>query len=322
MAKPVKKSHATSIGLGGKALAYGYNHGQALFSSLGRLMKSPFTSFMTVLVMAITVALAGSFYLLVNNARQLTGNLEASNQISMFLKYSVTDEAAQKLASQIGRHNLVDQVKLITKSKGMDEFRAYSGFGDALKALDHNPLPAVIQILPTNALNEKTDIQALTKELQRYPEVDFVQLDMQWLQRLQSIMLLAERAVMLFNVMLAVAVIFITGNTIRLELENRREEVMIAKLVGATHAFVQRPFVYTGLWLGLFAGILAWLIISIMVWVLDGPLENLSMLYDGGFHIVYLNFSESLQLLFFSSAAGALGAWLVLFHQLRQIKPK
>lgn len=322
MAKPVGKSRAATIGLKGMILAYGYNHAQALFSSLGRLMKTPFTSFMTVLVMAITVALAGSFYLLVNNARQLTGNLESSNQISLFLKSTVTDEAAQKLSGQIDRNRLVDQVKLITKSKALDEFKAYSGFGDALSMLDHNPLPAVIQILPVNALSDETDIQALSKEFQRYPEVDFVQIDMQWLQRLQSIMHLAERAVMLFNVMLAVAVVFITGNTIRLELENRREEVMIAKLVGATHVFVQRPFVYTGFWLGLSAGILAWLIISILVWVLEGPLENLSLLYNGDFHIVYLNFSESLQLLLYSSAAGALGAWLVLFNQLRQIKPK
>ncbi|WP_036300295.1 permease-like cell division protein FtsX [Methylomarinum vadi] len=318
----IKKVNHANTGLADKAQAYFISHAQALFSSLGRLIRSPFNSIMTILVLAIAVALAGSFYLLVNNARQLTGNLEASNQVSIFLKNSVSDAEGRKLAEKLGENASIEDVKVITKSQAMDEFRAYSGFGDALNALDSNPLPAVIQVLPKNTLKDDADLEKLIAAFQRYPQVDFVQMDMQWVKRLQSIMQLAGRGVTLLNTLLAIAVIFITGNTIRLELQNRREEVLIAKLVGATHAFVQRPFVYTGLWLGFFAGVTAWLIITIMVLVLQGPLERLSLLYDGSFHILYLNFTETFLLLFFSSFSGALGAWLVLHSQLRQIKPQ
>lgn len=321
MAKTKSVNHAKTR-LGDKAQAYFINHGQALFSSLGRLLRSPFTSVMTILVLAITVALAGSFYLLVNNARQLTGNLEASNQVSVFLKSSASDEDGRKLAKKLAEIDSIERIKVISKAEAMAEFKAYSGFGDALKALDSNPLPTVVQVLPKNTLQDDEALQQLMAELQRYPQVDFVQMDMQWVKRLQSIMQLAERGATLLNTLLAIAVVFITGNTIRLELQNRREEVLIAKLVGATHAFVQRPFVYTGLWLGFFAGVTAWLIITIMELVMQGPLETLSLLYDGGFHMLYLSFSETLLLLLFSSLSGALGAWIVLRSQLRQIKPQ
>ena len=321
MMSPKVTNHA-AISKADKAQAYVISHAQAMFSSLGRLFRSPFTTSMTILVLAITISLAGSFYLLVKNARQLTGDLEASNQISLFLKNDVSDQEGQRLAKKIAENPQVEQVNLITKSQAMEEFKAYSGFGDALKALDSNPLPSVIQVLPKGTLSEGADLEQLIEELQRESQVDFVQMDMQWVKRLQSFMQLADRGVTLLNSLLAIAVIFITGNTIRLELQSRREEVLIAKLVGATHAFVQRPFIYTGLWLGFFAGVTAWLIITIMVLVLQGPLEKLSMLYDGNFHILFLNFSESLDLLIFASLSGALGAWIVLYSQLRQIKPQ
>ncbi|WP_305908494.1 permease-like cell division protein FtsX [Methylomarinum sp. Ch1-1] len=321
MASAKKQTQHKST-LSDRGLAYLLSHAHALFSSLGRLTRSPFTSIMTVLVLAVTVSLAGSFYLLVNNARQLTGNLESSNQISLFLKTTVSDAAGKKLAKQIGENGLVEQVKVISKSQAMDEFKAYSGFGEALNTLDSNPLPTVIQVLPKNSLQDEAAVEKLMQELGEYPQVDFVQMDMQWVKRLQSMMQLAGRSVTLLNILLGFAVIFITGNTIRLELQNRREEVLIAKLVGATHSFVQRPFVYTGLWLGFFAGVSAWVIVTIMVWVLQGPLEKLSLLYDGSFHMLYFSFSEALLLLLLSTSAGALGAWIVLHYQLRLIKPQ
>ncbi len=317
-----KQATHSRAGFLDKIHAYLFSHAHALFSSLGRLIRSPFTSIMTVLVLAVTIALAGSFYLLVNNAQQLTGNLESSNQISLFLKISVSDTAGKQLGKRIAENNQVAETKVITKAQAMEEFKANSGFGDALKALESNPLPVVIQVLPKDTLNEETAVEQLMLELQNYSEVDFVQMDMQWIKRLQGIMQLARRGVTLLNILLGMAVIFITGNTIRLELQNRREEVLIAKLVGATHSFVQRPFVYTGLWLGFFAGISAWLIITLILLVMENPLEKLSSLYSGSFHLLYLGFGESILLLLFSSLAGAFGAWGVLHYHLKQIKPQ
>jgi cell division transport system permease protein len=305
-----------------KLNTYLYIHAHALFSSLGRLMRTRFTSIMTIVAMAIAISLVGGFYILVANVQQLTGNLETSNQISVFLKLDVSDERGRELVNQLSRNDDIEQITLITKQQALQEFQTYSGFGDALKALHNNPLPTVIQILPGNSLFEQARIDALLEDVRRLPEVDFAQMDMQWVQRLQSIMTLARRGVGLLSVILALAVIFITGNTIRLELQNRKDEVVIAKLVGATNGFIQRPFLYCGLWYGLFAGITAWAIVTIMLLVLQQPIEKLSSLYDGGFQMIFLGFSDTLIFVAVSTLLGVVGAWIVLVFQLRQLKPE
>ncbi len=300
---------------------YLLEHTRVLFASLGRIMKTPFTSLMTVLVLSVTLTLAGGFYLMVKNIQQLSGSLETSNQISVFLKTKVQEREAKTLAASLKTLPEVVSVKLIGKRQAMEEFKAYSGFGDALEALDSNPLPIVLQVLPVAKSMDAAAIKRLMDKLERYPAVDFAQLDMLWVKRLQSISALLQRTVMVLNSLLAVAIIFIMGNTIRLELQNRREEVLIAKLVGATHAFVQRPFIYTGFWLGLFAGVLAWILITLVVFVLSEPVENIASLYQGQFELLFLSLTETLGLLAVSALLGVLGAWAVLFYQLRQIRP-
>ncbi len=302
--------------------AYLLNHAHGLFSSLGRLTRTPFTSAMTILVLAVAIALAGSFYIVVANIQQLTGNLEASNQMSLFLKDNITDSAGQKLADQLKQHPSSESVKFITKKQAMEEFKANSGFGEALTALDTNPLPSVIQVQPKNSLDSNEDIEKLMTEFKQLPQVDFVQVDMQWIERMQTIMLIASRAVFLVSVLLGFAVTFITGNTIRLELHNRRDEVYISKLVGATLSFIQRPFLYCGFWLGFIAGFSAWLIITIMLLIVESPVEKLSTLYNSGFELQFLGFFEFTALLLLASSLAVLGSWGVLHYQFRQLKPQ
>lgn len=305
-----------------KLHAYWDLHAHALFSSLGRLVASRFTSVMTITVLAIAISLASGFYILVANLQQLTGNLETSNQISLFLKDDVADAKANKLANSIRKNAGVQEVKLITKDQALEEFQAYSGFGGAVKALEKNPLPIVIQVLPKNTLEEQQELENLLEKFKQEPEVDFAQMDMQWVKRLQSFMDIARRGVMLLSLLLGVAVLFITGNTIRLELHNRRDEVVIAKLVGATNAFIQRPFLYGGFWIGFFSGVAAWFIVTVMMLILMQSVEKLSELYDGTFHLLFLSFTETLAMLFISSLLGVLGSWIVLNYQLQQLKPE
>lgn len=302
--------------------AYLLNHAHGLFSSLGRLSRAPVTSAMTILVLAVAIALAGCFYIVVANIQQLTGNLQASNQMSLFLKDHVNESAGQKLADELARHQQVENIKFIGKKQAMDEFKANSGFGEALNALEGNPLPNVIQVLPKDVLDNRAALDALMAEFKQMPQVDFVQVDMQWVERLQAIMRIASRGVTLVGILLGFAVTFITGNTIRLELHNRQDEVFISKLVGATHAFIQRPFLYTGFWLGFIAGFSAWLIVTIMLLIVETPVEQLSGLYNSSFQLLYLSFSEFVLLLMMASGLAVLGSWAVLHYQLRQLKPQ
>ncbi len=302
--------------------AYRNHHAQALFSSLGRLVASRFSSALTIIVLAIAISLASGFYILVANLQQLAGSLEASNQISLFLKDEVSEARANKFANSIKINPDIQDVKVITKEQALSEFQVYSGFGEAIKTLEKNPLPMVIQVLPKKSLENERALEALLDDLGRAAEVDFAQMDMQWVKRLQSIMEVARRGVTLLSLLLGAGVLFITANTIRLELYNRRDEVVIAKLVGATNSFIQRPFLYSGFWIGFFSGVTAWFIITTIMLILKQPVERLSGLYNDGFHVLFLGFTETLALLLISSVLGVVGSWIVLHFQLRQLKPE
>jgi len=324
--RPVRQDLRQTKTAGGnfvdKLNAYRDLHAHALFSSLGRLVASPFTSIMTIAVLAIAISLASGFHILVVNLQQLTGNLETSNQISLFLRDDVSDAHANKLADSIRQNASVQDVKLITRAQALAEFQTFSGFGAAINVLEKNPLPIVLQVLPKNSLEDKKGLQTLLNNFQQSPEVDIAQMDLQWIERLQSIMAVARLFAALLNVMLGGAVLFIIGNTIRLELHNRRNEVVIAKLVGATNSFIRRPFLYTGFWIGFISGVSAWFIVTSLMLILRQPVEKLSGLYEGGFHLLFLSFTETLVLIGVSSALGVLGSWVVLIYQLRHTKPE
>lgn len=302
--------------------AYRDQHGQALFSSLGCLFSTPFTSAMTIGVLAIAISLASGFYLVVVNLQQLTAGLEASNQISLFLRDEISDAHANKYADSIRKNPNVKEIKLITKKQAMQEFKGFSGFGEAIDVLEKNPLPIVIQVLSKDALVDKQGLTKLFEDFKQSPEVDFAQMDLAWVARLQSIVSTAQLGAILLAFLLGLAVFFIAGNTIRLEIHNRREEVIIAKLVGATNSFIQRPFLYTGFWIGFLSGIAAWFMVTFMMLILRQSVENLSGLYEGAFHLLFFSYGETLILLATSSCLAVFGSWLVLHIQVKQLRPE
>jgi len=316
----IRQTNLAGGGLHDKLNAYRDLHAHAFFSSLGRLVASPFTSIMTIAVLAIAISLASGFYILVNNLQQLTGNLETSNQISLFLRDDVSEMHANKLANNVRENVNIKEVKLISREQALAEFKSYSGFGAVIDRLEENPLPIVIQVLAKNTLDDKQELASLFKSFQQYPEVDFAQMDIQWLERLQSIVSLARLFASLVNILLAAAVLFIIGNTVRLELHARREEVVIAKLVGATNSFIYRPFLYTGFWIGFISGVSAWFIVTTLMLILRQSVETLSDLYGGGLHLVFLSFPETMAMIFIASLLGIFGSWVVLICQLQKTK--
>lgn len=297
-------------------------HREALGASLRRLLCTPFTSSMAIIVMAIALSLAGSFYVLVNNAQQLVDNLQTGKQFSLFLHEHISDKQAANLAQRIQGYAGVAKVVLISKQQALAEFQQYSGFGAALNALESNPLPAVIQVFPAQDLTEAYQLTQLLEQAKNEQEVDFAQIDMEWVARLQSIMQIANQLVLLLSGLLAVAVVFITGNTIRLELQTRRDEVVVEKLVGATNTFICLPFLYSGFWFGFLAGGFAWCIITLMLFMLSSPIAHLSMLYQSQFQLHFMSFTESVSLIASAATLGILGALAIVSHQLKLLKPE
>lgn len=297
-------------------------HKSALIGSLLRLIAAPFASTMAVTVMAIAIALSGSFYVLVNNAQQLVNTFQDGKQISLFLHQKVSDQQARQLVQELQKNEAIEKVILISKQQALVEFQQYSGFGAALNALEANPLPAVLQVYPKDSLSEAYQLQKLLTDMQNQNMVDFAQMDMDWVARLQSMMQVFSRIVVLLSGLLALAVVFITGNTIRSELQARHDEVVVTKLVGGTNTFICLPFLYAGFWYGFISGILAWGIITLMLVMINGPIEQLSLLYQSQFTLHFMSFSESALLVLAASVLGVIGAFAVASHQLRLLKPE
>lgn len=298
------------------------NHGHTLFASLGRLWRTPVPTALTVTVVAIALALPASFHVMLKNLQQLGVVLEDSNQISLFLKPNLSDEAGMALAERLKDRSDIERVTVTTKEGALREFRTYSGFGEALDALGANPLPVVIQIRPKAEMADMEAAQDLAKQLQSLPEAEYVQMDTQWLERLQALLDLARHGVTTITFLLSLAVLLVVGNTIRLELENRKDEIVVAKLVGATNRFIRRPFLYCGFWYGFLGSLIAWIFVTFMTLLVYPSVNRLSELYARELELRFLGFFDTLELFLFASLLGMAGAWVVLFWQLKRMNPE
>ena len=216
----------------------------------------------------------------------------------------------------------VDSVDYLSPLQALNEFKAYSGFGDVLDTLDDNPLPGVLLIQPAAQNTLPKQIEALQQQLKADPIVDDVRVDMQWVRRLHELMSLAQKLVLALGGLLALGVLIVIGNTIGLAIENRRDEIVIVKLVGGTNAFVRRPFLYTGIWYGLGGGLLTVLILTMGLAWFAGPVAKLTDLYQSHFQLQGLGWQNTLSLVLGAIILGWLGAWLAVGRHLGQIEPR
>lgn len=297
-----------------------YRHWDALGSSLRHLATHPVGSLMTLSVLAIALALPAGLYVLLHNAGNLLSAWEEQAQVSLFLKDEVSTAEAQALRAEIARLPGIREVKYVDKEAARQEFKQLSGFGDALDALEDNPLPAslVVGIDPTHYHPQQ--IQALVQRWSEDPRVDTAQYDLDWVARLQAMLDLAERAVSILAVLLAVGVVLIVGNTIRLNIMNRREEIAVAKLVGASNSFVRLPFLYHGFIQGALAGALAWATVVIGIALLQDPTAHLANLYGAIFRLRYLSPEQGGALVLGGALLGWLGSALAAQRHLRAIQ--
>jgi len=300
---------------------YLLRHAQVFFFSLGQLTRTPVATFLTVAVIGITLALPASLYVGIVNVQQLANGWEDNGQISLFLKQDVTTAATEKLADKIRHLPGVASVDYISRDAALAEFKKLSGFGDALNALERNPLPAVLVVHPSTKHANPDRLQALLIDLRRYREVDIAQLDLDWVRRLHAMLDLAQQAVLILAAGLAIAVLLIIGNTIRLAVLNRREEIEITKLIGGTNAFIRRPFLYAGTLQGLLGAVFAWLLVGFALLLLSDPIHSLAGLYGSRFEVENLGFLATLTLIGTGGLLGWLGSRLAVGRHLRAIEP-
>lgn len=300
---------------------YFVRHMQVLFYSLGQLARAPFASMMNLMVIGISLALPTGLYVTLDNIQTLSSGWGGSAQISVFLKSGVNETGARTVATKFEQHKHINKVSLITPQQALAEFKQHSGFGEALDALPGNPLPTVLVIEPETGTSA-SQLETLVSELNQHNQVDMAQLDMQWVRRLQQILEIAQRAVLLLAVLLAAGVVLTTSNTIRLAILNRRQEIEIMKLIGATNAFIRRPFLYSGLFYGLFGATLSWLLITAGIFALSGPASQLASLYGSSFQLAGLGVLAGLSLLLTGALLGWVGSRIAVSRHLAEIEPR
>ena len=301
--------------------AYLTHHLQMSIASLGYLSRQPFSTLMTSTVIAIALALPAGLYIALDNASQLSADWDGSTQISLFLKDDVSLKKAKKLADRLKTSKDIEAVKIIDRDKGLRQFQEISGFGDALKFLDDNPLPHVITVQPTVEQQRPENVVLLVKKLENENLVELAQLDMQWIKRLYTLLDLAQRGVWVIGSLLALAVLLIIGNTIRLDIQNRREAIEVSKLIGASDAFIRRPFLYTGIWYGITGGLLAWLLVAVSLGIISEPVRRLAALYHSSYELIGLSGGDTAVLVATSCILGLGGSWLAVGRHLSDIEP-
>ena len=308
--------------LGGAASTWFERHAQTLVGSLGRLARQPLATVLTIAVIGIALALPVALYLIVANARAVSEGLGDTVQLSVYLRLSTTPEQARKVASAIKARDEVGQSVLVSPDEGLAEFRALSGIGEALQALTENPLPWVVKLKPAAGQDSASEVEALAADLRKLPEVELVEADTAWVRRLHAILDALRQIVLLSASVLALGVLAIVGNTIRLEINGRRAEIEVTKLVGGSNAFVRRPFLYSGFWQGLAGGVLAVALIVIGLAILEAPVARVAAAYGTSFELVGLAARDYLAVIGGGALLGLLGAWLAAAFHLRRIEPR
>ena len=292
------------------------HHLHSVVFSLGRALRKPWATALTVAVMALALALPLGLSIALDNLKVFAGSVQQSRDINLFLKPELDGATAQDLAASLRARADVANVLLRTPEEGLAELRQNAGLDEAIDALGENPLPSLLIVTPAGA-----DDAALATALQALPQADLVQHDALWRQRLDGWLGFGARLVQVLSLLLGLGAVLVVGNTVRLDIQARREEIGVLQLLGASDGFIRRPFIYLGAWYGLGAGALALALIGACGLALRAPLAALSQSYGSPFVLHGLDALHSGFVLLGTVLLGWLGAWLVTGHFLRQTRP-
>lgn len=297
-------------------------HLQVLFATLGNFKRTPLTALNTILVIAISMLLPTLLYIVVKSATALTTGWQGQPQISIFLQKQLTDDEAQLIFEELRLHPAIELAEFVSPAQALEEFKALSQFEAELEFLDENPLPASVVILPASGFQQASRVIALRDELVKIDGIEEIRLDLDWTSRFNAILSTVRNSTGVLAGLLAIALILVVGNTIKLLIINRRAEIEITKLVGGSNQFVRRPFLYFGSLFGLFGAGTALLLVLLVAHLLADPLSLLADQYQRDSLVVGLTWQEVLILLFAGTCLGWLAARIAVARHLGSIKPR
>ncbi|GAB2686798.1 permease-like cell division protein FtsX [Aliiglaciecola aliphaticivorans] len=315
-------AYSSKIGMLQRINMFFVSHVRQALGSLGELWRAPLASMMTVGVLGLSITLPSTFYILVKNAESIAENWQQASEITLFLRKGTQSKDANQLVTRLGLWSEIDSVTYIPADQGLIEFQQQSGLGEALNYLDENPLPDVILVNPTSQNTSPLAAKQLLDKLNRERHVEVGKLDIKWLERLHGFLSIAKELIYAVALLLFLAVVLIIGNTIRLNILSRRDEILVMKLVGATDGFIHRPFMYTGMWYGLLGGLMAWFAVILLLWWMGGSIDALTAQYDKNFDLTGLDLTSLLVMLGVSIFLGLAGSMISVQKHVRSIEPK
>lgn len=308
---------------------YFSRHLQVLFATLGDICRTPMSSFNTIVIIAITLLLPCLLFITVKSAQSLSIGWQGRPQVSIFLQKSISEDEATLIFDEIRLHPAVSIAEFISSQQALGEFRMLSGIKDGnsqfdqeLAFLGENPFPPSIVIMPNDDFIHSNKLEQLKEQLRGIDGIESIRLDLEWTDRFNAILKSVTQISILLSALLALGLILIVGNTIKLLIINRRHEIEIIKLVGGTNAFVRRPFLYYGTLFGLFGSVICLMLLLLASHLVKQPLAELAAAYQTG-HILYTpTLYDLMYIVLIGSVLGWLAArWSVIQH-LRNAQPK
>lgn len=289
--------------------------------SLGEMWRTTTASMMTIAVLGVSLTLPTTLYLVVKNVQQVSSGFENASEISLFVKQGLSEKETNSLVKRLNLYPEISAVTYISNDTALKEFKQVSGFGQALDYLDSNPLPSVISVTPTKRHSQPETARKLLAKLEDEREIDFGKLDIEWLERLNALLSLLRESVITIAFLLLTSVILIIGNTIRLSIMDKKEEIQVMKLVGATNQFIQTPFLWTGIWYGVIGGFFAYICIELMMWWLGSAVSEVAGVYQAKFLLQGLSFFEFMNLIILAVLLGLFGSFLSVKRYIKTIEP-
>ena len=311
--------HSSRIG------AWFDHHLYSFVASLGRFFRRPWATLLTIGVMAVALALPLGLWLVLGNVSRFAGEVQGSREIAVFLKPAVTPARARALADELRGRGDIASVTLRTPEQGLASLRERGDLGDAIDALQAagpGSGAALASVLPSLLLvTPKGDDLLLASSLQHLPDAELVQHDALWRQRLDGWLRFGGRVALVLAALLGLGALLVVGNTVRLDIQSRREEIGVLQLLGASDGFIRRPFLYLGAWYGLAAGALALALLTAAWLGLRAPLAELAASYGSGFTLNGVDPRQAGIVLLGATVLGWIGAGVVTGHFLRQTRP-
>lgn len=296
-------------------------HVQAGLASLNYLCRQPLATTMTVLVIAVSLVLPALFWVLTDNMGRLTLNWQQGGHISLYLKSPIQSVDELALLLRVRETAGVGHADLKSSAEGLLELQKQEGMQDIMRYLPENPLPSLIDVVPALDVNTPEKLKQLYMQLKSYPYIEQAKIDMQWANRLHAMVNFIANLARGLMIILAVAVVLIVGNTMRLAVLNQNEEIKVLKLIGAKNSFIIRPFIYAGVWYGLAGAIVAVLLVNIFMLSLTLVTNQLAALYQMHYSLAGLSMRQMGLIVLSAIILGWIGASLSVRRQLTVIEP-